>query len=63
MPKLIRFRYNRKAAEEAYRKGLPLPESESVEVLGDAELDEYDVNEVAKIFYRGMEKTERSDAV
>jgi len=62
MPKLVRFRYNRKACEEAYRKGLPLPEPESIEVLGDAEYDEGDLQEVAKIFYRGMKNDERRDA-
>jgi hypothetical protein len=63
MPKLVRFRYNRKACEEAYSKGLTLPEPESIEVLEDAEYDEGDLQEVAKIFYRRMKNDERRDAV
>jgi len=62
MPKLVRFRYNRKACEEAYRKGLPLPEPENIEVLGDAEYDEGALEQVAKIFYRRMKNDEKRDA-
>ncbi len=54
MLKLVRFSYNRKATEEAYRKGLPLPEPERVEVLGDTEYDEHALQEVAAIFYHKM---------
>lgn len=61
--RLVRFRYNRKATEDAYRKGLPLPEPESVEVLGDAEYDECDLQAVAKIFYHRMKKDKEKDAV
>ncbi|HHX86721.1 MAG TPA: hypothetical protein GX693_00925 [Firmicutes bacterium] len=56
MPKLIRFSYNRQATEEALREGLPLPEPEHVEVLGDAEYDEHALYEVAGIFYRKMKE-------
>lgn len=56
MPKLVRFSYNRKATEEAHRKGLPLPAPESVEVLGDAEYDEHALFEVAGVFYRRMKE-------
>lgn len=56
MPKLVRFSYNRKATEEAHRKGLTLPEPERVEVLGDAEYDEHALCEVAGIFYRKMKE-------
>ncbi len=56
MPKLVRFSYNRKATEEAFLKGLPLPAPESVEVLGDAEYNEYDLLQVAGIFYREMKE-------
>ena len=58
MPKLVRFRYNRKATEEAYRNGLPLPEPESVEYLGDAEYDEGALEQVARILYHKIKAEE-----
>ncbi len=60
MAKLIRVRYNRKAIEEAYRKALPLPEPESREIIGEASLDEADLNAVAKIFYERMKAEEQT---
>lgn len=56
LDKLVRFTYDRFAAEEAYDSGLPLPEPKSVKVLGDAEYDEYDLSKVAGIFYREMKE-------
>lgn len=56
MPKLVRYSYNRQAIDDARSKGLPLPEPEAIEVLGDAEYDEYDLYEVAGIFYREMKE-------
>lgn len=58
MPRLIRFSYNRKAAEDACRKGLPLPAPESVEDMGAAEYDEVALEQVAKIFYHRMKAEE-----
>lgn len=55
--KLVRVRYNRKTAEEAFHKG-EAAEPESREVIGDASLDEYDLNAVAEILYRRMKKKE-----
>lgn len=62
MPRLIRFRYNRKAAEDACRKGLPLPAPESVEDLGVAEYDEGALMQVARIFYHRMKADEKQAA-
>ncbi|NLT94832.1 MAG: hypothetical protein GXW85_04750 [Clostridia bacterium] len=59
MPRLMRFRYNRKAAEDACRKGLPLPAPESVEDLGVAEYDEGALMQVARIFYQRMKASEK----
>lgn len=61
MPKLIRFRYNRKACEEAFRKGLPLPEPESVEDLGETEYDEYALEQLARMFYHRMKAQEEKE--
>ena len=54
MPRLMRFRYNRKAVEDACRKGKPLPAPESVEDMGVAEYDEGALMQVARIFYHRM---------
>lgn len=65
MPKLnrlIRFSYNRKAVEDAFRKRLPLPEPESTEDLGTVECDERALNEVARIFYHRMKADEKQAA-
>ena len=58
MPKLVRFRYNRKACEEAYRKGLPLPEPESIELSAMPNMTGA-LEQVAKIFYRRMKMMKR----
>lgn len=62
MPRLIRFSYNRKAAEDACRKGLPLPAPESVEDMGAAEYDEGALMQVARIFYHRMKADEKQAA-
>ncbi len=62
MPRLIRFSYNRKAVEDAFRKKLPLPEPENIEDLGAAEYDEGALNEVARIFYHRMKADEKQAA-
>ena len=62
MPRLIRFSYNRKAAEDACRKGLPLPAPESVEDMGVAEYDEGALMQVARIFYHRMKADEKQAA-
>ncbi len=59
MPKLVRVRYDRKKMEDACRHGT-FPEPESKEVIGNADYNEVDLDEIAWIFFQQIKKEQVS---